>query len=898
MKKTFYIALVSALMLLLGACGGSSEPEPTPTEPDEATYSLLGELTAGLDTAAEPFTSEDGCVEPENYEDALDAAGEFGDAAVKDGTLRSCIRGESSVVFTLDCGYDVVYVPQVRGMLAGGNDNRLVTLEPCRSDPAYAIVSGVGDPFTIYYYADNLDKNAALDNWSYDGGLTDGAVTLEVLKNLEPGSCVFWQSHGGYTEPEGSIIVSGEKIDPVSLAAYTDDLLAKRLYLATNGCYGVTAAFFEKYYEDGELENCVFYLAACATLKDDELARTLLKKGADLVVGSSDYITVYYNAQILTEVMSQLNNVTDGESPSFEDALQAARDKHGQQDSLFGMPYSNARVIFVGDGSWRLTDTEHPYDAMAGRTASVLDNDVISTCMEAEAVENGYGYAVVDGQAVLLSYDGGETELVLPESLGGYPVKAVGQKCFMGNDTLHSVVIPDSYLAIHPYAFYECRNLRTVTLGFGLQSIDRFAFAGSGVTLFRVYRNALGDLFCDSMGYPDRVTKVEYLPRLSVGNVVGTEDEVYYWRYRDGALADSGIGGWYPAEPGASGELVRRTADGTETVMFTGEAGGLIALAGERIFFEVPTDRSSITTVRSCDRDGGNVVDYGEGELLEVACGGTVVLCGADFNSRIDSISVEDNERTVLAEGRYIALDGETVYFQPPEADGHAAALGRATLSRIRVNGTGRVDLYTTAPDLYRDTLQTAADIVHLVITDKRIYFSYGSVGGTGVLYQGGKIVSIDIRDPNPDAKKYDAPVTEAGENGLVVAGFTVDENGAVHTNLVGEGNVFFNPNEKSFADGGTVYIYDPVSAEPVPLFTPEDCAVAGSGVCGVADGDTCLSLGWAERIGNFAYCQLSFGTKSATGSLGWRICYDRQSTTTLCKNLETGEVTVLYTCG
>lgn len=888
MKKMIRLLPILALMLLLSACGGDTAKTTTPTEEDKANYTELEQQLAAVNEAAAPYTDEDGCVEPENVEKALDAAAAYGRAAMEDGTLRSCIRGESSVVYTLDCGYDMVYIPQVRGMLAGGGESRLVTLEPYKMDPNYAIASGMGDFFAINYYAEKLDDNQDLPGWSFDGGLADDEVTVEAVKQFEAGSCVFWQAHGGYTNPEGSLICLGEKCDVVSFAAYADDLLAKRLFVGTDGHYGVTAAFFETYYEDGDLTDCVFYLGACATMLDDELARTLLKKGADLVVGNSDYISIYYNAQIITETMNRLNKTENGVSLSFEEAIQAAKDKHGQQDSLFGQPYSNAQVIFLGDGSYRLTDAEHSYDAMAGRSLSVLDNDVIATCMEAQATEGDFGYAVVEGQAVLLSYKGSEAELTLPESLGGYPVTAVGQKCFQGNQTLQSVVIPDRYLAIHPYAFYECRNLRIVTLGMGLQTIDRFAFAGSGVSLFRVYRDTLGDLFCDYLGYPDRVTKVEYLPLQLVGNVVGTDSEVYYWRYSDGSLAGSGMMGWYPPQPGVSSKLICRRADGTETVLFEGEAGGRIALAGERIFFEVPVGNYGGTGICSCDRDGGNRMDHGEGELLAVVNGGTSVLCDAGYGSSIDRITVSDSSRAVLAQGRYLTHRGDLVYFQPPEADGAAAACGQVTLSRIRVNGTEREDLYTTAPDLYPSTIQSEAYVANLVVTDKKLYFSYGSVGGTGVFYQGGKIVSMGLDGKDPQVV--------AGEGGLVEAGFTVDDNGNVHVNQVGEGEVFFDPDRESFAYDGVIYIYDPVTTAPQPLFEAGDYAVAGSGKCGVI-GTTCLSLDWAERIGDKAYCLLSYGTESASGSLGWRICYDRQNTTMLCKDMETGQVTVLYTC-
>ena len=163
MKKMIRLLPVLALMLLLSACGGGGTAQKTaPTEEDKANFAVMEQQMAKVNEAAAPYTAEDGCVEPEDVEKALDAAEEYGRAAMEDGTLRSCIRGDSSVVYTLDCGYDLVYIPQVRGMLAGGGESRLVTLEPYKMDPNFSIASGMGDPFTIYHYAEKLDKNKDL----------------------------------------------------------------------------------------------------------------------------------------------------------------------------------------------------------------------------------------------------------------------------------------------------------------------------------------------------------------------------------------------------------------------------------------------------------------------------------------------------------------------------------------------------------------------------------------------------------------------------------------------------------------------------------------------------------------------------------------------------------------
>ena len=67
-------------------------------------------------------------------------------------------------------------------------------------------------------------------------------------------------------------------------------------------------------------------------------------------------------------------------------------------------------------------------------------------------------------------------DLVIPATYCGRPVTAITQAAFWGVELLTSVVIPDSITAIPQDAFAYCPNLRTVTIGKGVKSIDNWVF--------------------------------------------------------------------------------------------------------------------------------------------------------------------------------------------------------------------------------------------------------------------------------------------------------------------------------------------------------------------------------------------------------------------------------------
>ncbi|MBO4893852.1 MAG: leucine-rich repeat protein [Clostridia bacterium] len=77
--------------------------------------------------------------------------------------------------------------------------------------------------------------------------------------------------------------------------------------------------------------------------------------------------------------------------------------------------------------------------------------------------ENGYTYTVTDGKATVTGYDDtGVPSLTVPDTLGGYPVAAIGQEAFKGFGSLVKVTLPQSVETIGQWAFHNCASLSAV----------------------------------------------------------------------------------------------------------------------------------------------------------------------------------------------------------------------------------------------------------------------------------------------------------------------------------------------------------------------------------------------------------------------------------------------------
>lgn len=75
-----------------------------------------------------------------------------------------------------------------------------------------------------------------------------------------------------------------------------------------------------------------------------------------------------------------------------------------------------------------------------------------------------YHIDVMIGGAVLTSYSGSETNVVVPDTLGGYPVLRLSYGAFHNNTAIESVTLPDSLQYMDGGAFYSNTNLKSVYL--------------------------------------------------------------------------------------------------------------------------------------------------------------------------------------------------------------------------------------------------------------------------------------------------------------------------------------------------------------------------------------------------------------------------------------------------
>ena len=71
-------------------------------------------------------------------------------------------------------------------------------------------------------------------------------------------------------------------------------------------------------------------------------------------------------------------------------------------------------------------------------------------------------------------------DVEIPETHNGKPVKEIAENAFKGENTLTSIIIPDSVIKIGKAAFMRCNNLLSVTIGEGVAELPEQLFSECG----------------------------------------------------------------------------------------------------------------------------------------------------------------------------------------------------------------------------------------------------------------------------------------------------------------------------------------------------------------------------------------------------------------------------------
>lgn len=105
----------------------------------------------------------------------------------------------------------------------------------------------------------------------------------------------------------------------------------------------------------------------------------------------------------------------------------------------------------------------------------------------------------VNRTLVVVGYQGTNADLVVPESLYGLPVVAIGNQALFGVPQLRQITLPDSITALEKSAFENCVNLESVAIGSKTLAVGENVFRGC-TSLQRIEVSAANPVFASVEG--------------------------------------------------------------------------------------------------------------------------------------------------------------------------------------------------------------------------------------------------------------------------------------------------------------------------------------------------------------------------------------------------------------
>lgn len=271
----------------------------------------------------EPYLNENGAFEyePEQLTDAAKQVYTYAQSLKEEGVIAGCSYCEEgySVAFFMKDGTTTVYFPDIEDCYSGTEDEAFLvaTFNHFTDEKLDAMLAEKwhdSDP-TKAIRKEFPKSGAAI----YDHTLTvDGMKTVFGTLDAQDVRAIFWKGHGGvYTAANGEKVFSfrlGEDVSSQKEQVYREDRKAAGAEVpgvvkatGSEGIeqYAITYKFVEKYM--CQKSGGLFFTVSCmATADGMKMAHTILDKGFEAYVGSSDVVQCTYGNMLVEEVAQNL----------------------------------------------------------------------------------------------------------------------------------------------------------------------------------------------------------------------------------------------------------------------------------------------------------------------------------------------------------------------------------------------------------------------------------------------------------------------------------------------------------------------------------------------------------------------------------------------------------------
>lgn len=364
----------------------------------EESFEQYSTLYEGISSVESSYLDNDGYVTEDDVPRLIEDVAAYVEN-LPDDMVASYDVGDDYVQVDLTSGVTYVYTPRMEHMLNRGDgmtlglyqqqreefsddsDNAIDYFD-LRAEPAEHGMPNNSFQDAIAQYIVRADPN----RFHLEESFYDEDVTLDVIKELGSNQLILWEGHGVWTEELGAELQLMQKVDFLWWKKrWGEDFTQKRVVVCGDGRIAVTPAFFDYYYDEGQLQDSVIYLGSCHSLQDDRLASALVDKGARLVIGNTNSVSTLYQFEMRDSILSDMADCRMPVSQALDNARHVYGDEDpwcaaGENTKVAFYPSNAGSVTLHGAGDEQLPregeDTRRTnYEYVAFRFVYVMYND-------------------------------------------------------------------------------------------------------------------------------------------------------------------------------------------------------------------------------------------------------------------------------------------------------------------------------------------------------------------------------------------------------------------------------------------------------------------------------------------------------------------------------------------
>jgi len=147
----------------------------------------------------------------------------------------------------------------------------------------------------------------------------------------------------------------------------------------------------------------------------------------------------------------------------------------GDAPTVNGKAGSTDNTVFYGPGSFYVESGVVYYSPGANGWGATFGSWP-TVCTGSNSPASAFSFITNNDDITITGYLGTNPDVVMPDTINGYPVTTIGNRAFYNKSVLRSVLLPNSVTVIENYAFQNCNQLLSVNLPDNLTRIGTNAF--------------------------------------------------------------------------------------------------------------------------------------------------------------------------------------------------------------------------------------------------------------------------------------------------------------------------------------------------------------------------------------------------------------------------------------